>query len=57
MTRRTLSTDCISVLGYSFRRVTSPALEHIKYHPISVVAGLYYKPMMKKESVSRGSVI
>jgi hypothetical protein len=57
MTRRTLPPDCISVLGYSLRRVTSPALERIKYRPISVEVGSYYKPMMKKESVSRGSVI
>jgi hypothetical protein len=56
MTRRPLSPDCMSVLGCGLRRVTSPALERNKYHPISVEGGSCYKPMMKKESVSRGSV-
>jgi hypothetical protein len=57
ITRRPLPPDCISVLGCSLRRVTSLALERNKYHPISVEDDLYYKPMMKKESVSSGTII
>jgi len=44
MTRRTVSLDNISVPGLGLRRVTRPALEMIKYLPISVDVGSYHKP-------------
>jgi hypothetical protein len=44
MPRRPVSLYYISVPGRGLRRTTSPTLELIKYHPIIVNVGSYYKP-------------